>query len=410
MALYETFQNYGVSIILFALIIKVILLPFQMKSKRSMMQTQRLQPKLKELEKKHAGNKTKYNEEVAKLYREEGINPASGCIWSLIPFPILIALFYAIRQPLTTMMGVAKTALEEGGVLLAKLTETGFDPGKANKAYLEIGQAEWINAHWDKFDGIVDKLRQIDFHFLGIDLSAQPQWKFLWTTDWKDAAIWGPGLILFMIPIVSAGLTYIQSRVSAKMTPTPADAPGGGSMKSMMLMMPLLSLYFAFIMPAALGVYWAVGSVLALAQDVWLTKRYNRIMAVEDVEKNKKREELERKREETERRRAEGAAEANPNTSKRRQQLTEKQEKQVKSAEWEKKNNPEKEKEKGGEPSRAGTRRYARGRAYDPDRFEDSGREEDETEPELAELAEEAEPEPEETTEAEEMTENEQDD
>lgn len=93
MWLYEFTSNYGIAVILFALIVKIILLPFQLKSKRSMMRTSLLQDKMKEIEKKHGANKQKYNEEVQKLYQEEGINPMSGCIWTLIPFPILIALY-----------------------------------------------------------------------------------------------------------------------------------------------------------------------------------------------------------------------------------------------------------------------------------------------------------------------------
>ena len=111
--LYERVGNYGVAVILFALIVKLILLPFQMKAKRGSIQQTRLQGRIKEIEKKHGANKQKYNEEVQKLYREEGVNPMSGCIWSLIPFPILIALYQAIRFPITIMMGVGKELLDE---------------------------------------------------------------------------------------------------------------------------------------------------------------------------------------------------------------------------------------------------------------------------------------------------------
>ena len=78
--LYNFVKNYGLAVILFALIVKLILLPFGMKSKKSMMRTSRVTPKLKELEKKYAGNKAKYQEEVAKLYKEEEIKPLGGCL------------------------------------------------------------------------------------------------------------------------------------------------------------------------------------------------------------------------------------------------------------------------------------------------------------------------------------------
>ncbi|NLB29817.1 MAG: membrane protein insertase YidC, partial [Clostridiales bacterium] len=111
MWLYELVANYGIAVILFALVVKIILLPFQMKSKRGTMQQARLQPRQAEIQKKHGANKQKYNEELQKLYKEEGVNPASGCIWGLLPFPILIALYQAIRFPLTIMMGVGAELL-----------------------------------------------------------------------------------------------------------------------------------------------------------------------------------------------------------------------------------------------------------------------------------------------------------
>ena len=120
---YDLTSNYGVAIILFALVVKLVLLPFQMKSKKGMARMSRLTPRMKELEKKYGSNKQKYQEEVAKLYRESRVNPMSGCIWTLIPFPILIALYSVIRQPLSRMLSLSAdqistitTALEGWGL------------------------------------------------------------------------------------------------------------------------------------------------------------------------------------------------------------------------------------------------------------------------------------------------------
>jgi YidC/Oxa1 family membrane protein insertase len=176
--------------------------------------------------------------------------------------------------------------------------------------------------------------------------------------------------MLFLIPFVSAILSFLSSKISTNMNPASADTPGGGSMQTMMIIMPLFSLYIAFVMPAALGVYWAIGSVLAIIQDVWLTKRYTRIIDAEEAERRAKREEIERKRVEAERRKAEQGIIANPNTSKRRAAKTERQEKAEKAAEWEKEHNPKPEVEKPEEPAREGSRKFARGRAYVPERFE----------------------------------------
>jgi YidC/Oxa1 family membrane protein insertase len=388
--LYEIFGNYGVAVILFALLVKVILLPFQMKSKRGMMQQSLLQPQLKELDKKHGANKQKYNEEVAKLYKEEGVNPASGCLWSLIPFPILLALYYAIRYPMTTMMGIAQEALAAGGSLLTRIAEVaprgmweklGLDASAKASGYTEIAQTQFVSNHFANFaniEGVSDKLRQVDYSFLGMDIGAQPSWKFLWTADWSDPAVWGPQLGLFLIPIVTGVLTFLTSHISTKMSAVP-QPEGQGSMKTMMYLMPLMTVYFGFIVPAALGIYWAASSVFGIAQDIWLNKRYARILEAENAERNERRRakeaELEAKRIETERRKAENATAVNPNTSKRKRQVTEKQEQIAKASEWDKKHKPDDEDD---EPSREGARRYARGRAYDPERYEGDGSRDDE--------------------------------
>ena len=102
--LYHLFNNYGVALILFSLITKLILMPFTAKSKKSMMKTSRLGPKLKELEAKCGDDKMKYQQEMQALYKKEGVSPMSGCLWSLLPLVLLMALYYVIRQPMTYLM------------------------------------------------------------------------------------------------------------------------------------------------------------------------------------------------------------------------------------------------------------------------------------------------------------------
>src|SRR5574344_1455406 len=101
---YTMTGSYGLALVLFTLAVKIVLLPFQLKSKRSMVRMSRFQPKIQEIQKKYANNQQKANEELQRLYTEEGINPMSGCLWSLLPFPILIALYSIIRQPLSRFM------------------------------------------------------------------------------------------------------------------------------------------------------------------------------------------------------------------------------------------------------------------------------------------------------------------
>ena len=110
--LYEFTSSYGLSIILFALVIKLVLLPFQMKSKRSMMRMGSLSKKQQELQKQYANNQKKYQEELAKLYQEENVNPASGCLWSFLPLLILMPLYSIVYRPITHFMGLSQEAMD----------------------------------------------------------------------------------------------------------------------------------------------------------------------------------------------------------------------------------------------------------------------------------------------------------
>lgn len=371
--LYDLTMNYGAAIILFALVVKLIMLPFQMKSKRSMMRTTRLTPIMKELEKKHEGNRQKYQEEVARLYKEEKINPMSGCLWSLIPFPILIALYSVIRQPFTRLMRISAENVQ---AITDKLVNMGLYtvPERAD-AYYELTLSNIVHEHFADFQNISDKLVDLDFNFLGMNLGLRPEWNFFVKTDWSDPSIWGPALGLFLIPIVSALLSYLSMKISNGSSPAAAEQQQ--TMKGMMLMMPIMSLYIGFVMPAALGIYWIANSLLAMTQDWILNKYYNRILDAEDAERNarlhQRDQELEKKRLETERLRELGATERNKNTSKKKIQAVEK-------AQTEERLAAQRAEEKARRraalglsndipDSQVGNRRYARGRAYVEDRF-----------------------------------------
>ena len=103
---YQTFSNYGVALILFGLVVKLILFPVTLKSKKSMIQTSMLSGKMKQLQKQYGKDRERYNQEVQKLYEKEGVNPMGGCVWSLIPMFLLIGLFAVIREPLVHLMNV----------------------------------------------------------------------------------------------------------------------------------------------------------------------------------------------------------------------------------------------------------------------------------------------------------------
>ena len=384
--LYNWTGNYGVSLILFALAVNLILTPFMAKSKKSTMRSTRLQPKIQELQRRHEGNQQKLNEEMQKLYREEGINPMSGCLWSLIPFPILIALYSVIRQPLTRMMFISSEALT---ALQEFLVTKGWYviPERAD-AYVEIKLAGIAHEHWADLQSAISagegvlagvdfsRLRDIDFSFLGMNLGDVPNWQ-IWNFDFSSAAKWLPALGLFLIPVISTLLSWLQMKVGNMSNP-PQDSQTAASMRSMNLMMPLMSLWFCFIMPAAMGIYWISNSTFNMIRDLILTKIFKKQLEIEDAEKIAARKErdrdLELKRLETERKHAEGTNEKNTNTSKKKIQANEKQKSNERKAALDREDRAARREMLGIDeaevsPSQVGNRRYARGRAYDPDRF-----------------------------------------
>ena len=389
--LYNLTGNYGVALIFFALAVNLIMTPFMAKSKKSMMRQTRLQPRIQELQRRHEGNQQKLNEEMQKLYREEGVNPMSGCLWSLIPFPILIALYSVVRQPLTRMMFVSKdfvTVLQEYFVEKGLFTAAS---GRAS-AYAEIELTKLVHDNWaavtsDLAGKLDPNLLDIDFSFLGLNLGDQPQWNFFTHTDWSDSSVWLPALGLFLIPFISAGLSWVSMKISTAINPSTGDEKAQASMKSMNMMMPLMSIWICFIMPAAMGIYWIANSIFGIIRDYILTKVYMKQLAEEEAERaalrSQREKELEEKRAETERLKAEGKTEVNTNTSKKKLQAGEKQKNAERKAAIEKAERAARRERLGIQEtekpaSQVGNRRYARGRAYVPDRF---------TNPENAEAA-----------------------
>ena len=378
--LYELTGNYGVALMIFALAVNLILTPFMAKSKKGMMRTSRLQPQMQELQRRHEGNPQKYQQEMQKLYQENGANPMSGCLWSFVPFPILIALYSVIRQPITRMMFAAQDVVD---TLQAFFVEKGLYviPSKPD-AYVEIKLTDLAHQNWDlvqsELAGKVDGLLNIDFTFLGVNLGDQPRWNFMFNTDFSEPSVWLPALGLFIIPFISAGFSWLSMKISNASNPQQQNAQMDSSMKTMNLMMPLMSLWFCFIMPAAMGVYWIANSVFGATRDFILTKVYKKQLDKEDAEriaaKSAREREIELKRLETERLKAEGKTEKNVNTSKKKIQASEKQKSDERKAALDKAERAARRERLGIKDyeipaSQVGNRRYARGRAYVADRF-----------------------------------------
>ena len=366
---YNLTNSYGVALILFTLVIKLIMLPFQMKSKKSMMRMSRVSGQMQELQKRYAKNQAKLQEEMQKLYEEEGVNPMSGCLWSLIPFPILIALYSIIRQPITHFMMLSKDVLQtvvqsaaDAGVNLTNIVmmdkATGA-PALKDGLYqmAAYGQINLVKAVQEMGLSTPEGWFDMNYNFLGLDLTATP-WEYVKSFTFTWAVI---GVIL--IPILAGLSQFVFSKLTMKTQPQ-ADAAGGASMKSMMYMMPLMSVYIAFIMPAALGVYWIAQSVFSLIQEAILNKTFSAKLSEEEEARFQARQADRQRRMEE----ARVQEQQRKQEEQKKQTLREKQQaaqaaKAVKAA---------KAATSTTEAGRVGDRPYARGRAYKADRYDET--------------------------------------
>lgn len=344
---YHITGSYGWALILFTLVVKLVLLPFQLKSKKSMIRMNRFQPKIKEIQEKYANNQQKMNEEIQLLYAQEGVNPLSGCLWSMLPFPIIIALYSIIRQPLSRFMLMSAEAIEQTRSIASGLGYAGASSLGRTSFYEEIQLAQFANDNFSSFSGVKGLIR-MDYSFLGLDLTVMPGdvWKQLFSGGW-------PVIGLILIPIVSAGLSFYQSKVSMVGSGQKEDDATARSGRTMMYMMPLMSLWIGFTLPAALGVYWIANSAFQIVQDVILNKRFTSAIEAEETEKERK------KREERV---------ARIMAAREQQRILQEQENSGKSRQQSQKK-PEKKGASTNEAGRVGDRPYARGRSYDPDRY-----------------------------------------
>ena len=350
---YNLTNSYGWALILFTLVVKVVLLPFQINSKKNMIRMNQFQPKMKEIQEKYANNQQKMNEEMQLLYAQEGINPMSGCLWSLLPFPIIIALYSIIRQPLSRFMLLSEETIANIRSIAAGLGYVAEQTGSRTAFYEEIQLTQFINDHFASFSGI-DGLFRVDYSFLGLDLTQLPGevWRQFMTGGW-------PVIGLVLIPIVSAALSFVQMKVSmAGNGQGKGDDVAGRQSRMLMYMSPLLSLWIGFTLPAALGVYWIANSVFQIVQDAALNKFFSTRMQKEESEKERiKREQRVAKMMAAREQQREMQEQINKN--KNRQQSTKKQESKK----------PEKKGTSTSEAGRVGDRPYARGRAYDPEHY-----------------------------------------
>ena len=387
--LYDLTSNYGIAMIIFAIIVQAVLLPINAKSKKSMMKMSRLQPRIQEIQRKYANDQQKQNEAMQKLQQEEGASMGmGGCLWSLVPMLILFPLFTVIREPITYILGESAEVTAQIVEVIKTASPTLFS---SNAYYDQVVAASAIADHAAELAAAIpgicsETLAGINFSFLGINLGAIPNWK-VWA--W-DACSWA-NIGLFLIPLVSTASQVLQMIISQKLNDSvitnekgvqdkemAANSQAAQQSKMMMWMMPLMTIWIGFTVSAGLSLYWFIGGVFRMITDPIMTKHYRRIYDEEDAIKLQRAMEEERLEAERERIRAERRA-ANPegqtqNTSKKKlqkqQQLADEAAKAAAAKEYAaKKGIFEEEDQEETCMSGIPERPFCKGRNYNPNRY-----------------------------------------
>ena len=381
--LYNFSGNYGLALILFGIAIKLILLPVSAKSKKSMMKMSRMAPRVKALEAKYGDDKTKYQMEVMKLYKKEGVSTTGGCLWAFVPLLILIPLYQVIREPMVYMMHLSREEATEIVNVISQHVNLG-----SNSYYHQLAAASYLGEYVNEVKAAVPALANVDlspinFSFLGVNLGENPTWQFWTLTGWAEIG-------LFLLPVISAASQWFSMVVMQKFNASVATNNRGEqdndaasavnqSMKTMNFIMPIMSLWIGFYMPAGMSVYWITQGLFGLVQEFFLTKHYRKVYDAEDEIRRQEYAEEEAREAEKERLRAERRAKlgdvADPNTSKKKLAAKEKAERanQVEGKlTAEQKEALRLAKEKADEErhfSGIEDRPYCRGRAYQPQRY-----------------------------------------
>ena len=267
--IYEMIQNYGLAIILFSVLLKLILLPFSIKQQKTMKKTAELQVKVKEIQEKYKKDQMKLNQEIMDLYKKENMSPLSGCLPSIIQIILLLAMFGLVRNPLTYMKKIDTATIENyKNEIIQEVGENSI-----SKSYPEISIVKYVNENKEKSD-----IAYINMEFLGLDLSSIPQ------DNYND-------LKVFIIPVLYVLTSMISMKISTK-TPQKKDKDkeiikeeskevkkeqeeldmAAQMSKSMSWFMPIMAVSISLIAPLGLALYWLVNNILMIFERLVLNK------------------------------------------------------------------------------------------------------------------------------------------
>lgn len=267
---YSIVHNYGLAIIIFTIVTKLILFPSSVKQQKAMAGNARLQSQMAELRQKYGNNREKLNEETQKLYQREGTSPYSGCLSSLIPLIIMMGVFFSVAYPLTNTLHLSQTMVDNAKNAMMSVPGLNLNASDMYGGQIDIiKNFNYFESIQECFKGSSLSIAQISdfcgsFNFTGLNLLETPS---------------RLGFSFYLIIPVLCFATSVGSQLFIQKLNGTSQGQQG-CMKFMMLALPLFSAYLAYTVPAAVGFYWIISTVLSFIQSIIMHKFYGPDMMV----------------------------------------------------------------------------------------------------------------------------------
>ncbi len=275
--LYNLINNYGIAIILFTIIIKLLLIPLSINQQKTMKKSAKIQEKMKAIQFKYKNDPEKMNQEIMDLYKNEKMSPFSGCLTAIVQLLLLLSIFYLVKSPITYM---EKIPTDDINKYITQLQEEGKEVSKVYPEIDLIREHQWLKEK-NPEDNNVDKLN-IQMNFLGLDLSKIPQQNM---TDYT----------VYIIPILYIISSFISIRMTTAMQEKKKEKEKAvievgenqenqeeqkenemdavmQTNKMMSWMMPIMSISIAFVAPLGLALYWLISNILMILERLILDK------------------------------------------------------------------------------------------------------------------------------------------
>ena len=272
-------QNYGIAIIIFAILAKIVLFPFSIKQQKAMANNARLQKKQQEIKEKYKNNKVKANEEMQKLYQKEGVSPTSGCLTSIVPMLVMLGIFYSISSPLTNTLHLDSNLVNSAvnyaqhipGMPLHTSVNTYYQQIEVLNNFGAMSNTDFIQNCFTQV-----QIDNINMLANGFDLIPSSGISML-----EVPATYGMfGSWYILIPILCLVSSIATQIITMKLNGTQMQ----GCMMFMLLAMPLFSAYIAYSVPAAVGFYWICSTILGLVQSIVMHRFYNPVTMIANQE------------------------------------------------------------------------------------------------------------------------------